>query len=115
MWRLSTMQKRKLEALETFFYLFLLVLAVVCLARTATAHDIYGSWMKNDGTGSCCNDMDCAPAEVRIMNKRWEVKLHGHWVPVPDEVILKKNSPDGQAHVCNKGVTILCFVEPILA
>ena len=84
-------------------------------ASNGFAHDQYNSWMKNDGTGSCCSNQDCAPAKVRIVNRRWEVEIQGHWVPVPDEVIIKKNSPDGQAHVCNQGVTILCFVEPILA
>lgn len=114
MWR-QPMQRRKADALETLGYLVLLVISLVMLARVALAHDIYTDWQRNDGKGSCCNLIDCAPAEVKRVKKGWEVKLHGHWVPVPEEVVLKKNSPDGQAHVCASGLTILCFVEPILA
>ena len=117
MWRNppSTMQKRKWRALETVALAALFAASIVCLARSVRGHEFYTDWQRNDGQGSCCNQIDCAVAEIRRVRDNWEVKLHGHWVPVPQEVILRKNSPDGQAHVCASGVTILCFVEPILA
>ena len=109
------MQKRKLDALEAFFYLCLLVFALVCLARTAIAHDIYGSWLRNDGMGSCCNMQDCAPAAAERRGDNWYVKAGDGWLKVPEEVVLRKNSPDGQAHACILGGQVICFVEPVLA
>ena len=117
MWRnrtFSTMQKRKLQALEFFCYLVLFIVALVMLARATTAHDMYGSWQTNYG-GSCCNNQDCHPTDARRVGDHWEVPINGVWHKVPEDAVIRKNSPDGQAHVCNIGETIICFVEPVLA
>jgi hypothetical protein len=80
-----------------------------------SAHDFYSSWMRNDGKGSCCNNQDCAPAAAERRGAHWYVKHHGMWMEVPDNVVLRKSTPDGQAHACILGNVIICFVEPILA
>jgi len=67
---------------------------------------------------SCCNLMDCRPAQSRMVGDHCEVKVDGAWTPVPYDKINNVIAPDGGVHVCaprqvgpNKGV-IFCVILP---
>jgi hypothetical protein len=80
--------------------------------------DFYLKLNRNDGKGTCCNLMDCRPAQSRMVGDHYEVKVDGEWTPVPNDKINSVVAPDGGAHVCaprqvgpNKGV-LFCVVLP---
>src|SRR5438874_12148746 len=78
----------------------------------------YSKLKRNDGQGSCCNLMDCRPAQSRMVGDHYEVKVDGAWTPVRYDKINNLVAPDGGADVCaarqvgaNKGV-IFCVILP---
>ncbi len=70
-------------------------------------HQFYQDW-KDDKGASCCNQMDCHPAEIRQKGENVEVKIDNEWIKVPPEKIRPYTTPDMQSHVCNQGKRILC-------
>jgi hypothetical protein len=91
--------------------------------RHGVGHDawhqsFYSKLKRNDGKGSCCNLSDCSPTTARMVGDRYEVKVDGEWMPVPNDKINNVAAPDGGAHVCapkqvgsNKGV-LFCVILP---
>ena len=78
----------------------------------------YNKLIRKDTKTSCCNLTDCRPTSVRVKNGRYEVKVDGNWVIVPQDAIQPVTAPDLGAHVCapeqtgaSKGV-IYCVVLP---
>jgi hypothetical protein len=100
----------KLAALSGTFLVF-----YFALHPSGRTHDFYGTWMRNDGKGSCCNNQDCAPAVAERRGAHWYVSHHGSWLQVPETAVIRQRSPDGRAHACIMNGNVLCFVEPILA
>jgi hypothetical protein len=75
----------------------------------------YETWMRPDmPTVSCCNLSDCAVvSEVRRLGNRWQArrKSDGAWLSIPPEKIEeRRDSPDGQSHMCSVGVNVFCFI-----
>ena len=94
-------------------------------ATIAMAHDgsdalaaWYRSLTTSDGK-SCCTMRDCAPAEARMKEGRWEVLIGSwevgepRWVAVPERALLLRENPDGRPIVCRTpNGFIRCFVPP---
>lgn len=66
---------------------------------------------------SCCHDQDCAPAQSRLVNGRWQARNSDDedWVDVPPQKIeTERDSPDGQSHLCKQkflaGTYVYCFL-----
>src|SRR5260370_6837279 len=59
----------------------------------------YRSLTTADGK-SCCSMHDCAPAEARLKEGRWEVLIlpydssNARWVAVPHRAVLRRQTPD---------------------
>lgn len=75
----------------------------------------YKDWMRpNRPTQSCCNKMDCAPAEARMVGGQWHArrKTDTQWFRIPTETIeQRRDSPDGRNHLCvSHGGEVLCFI-----
>jgi hypothetical protein len=76
----------------------------------------YQNWMRPDQpTVSCCNKLDCAPAEARMVNGVWMARRDrdANWLRVPPEKIEQnRSSPDGRNHLCASwsGGAVFCFV-----
>lgn len=74
----------------------------------------YSTWDRPDQPGvSCCNLMDCAPAEARVVNGKWQARKTGeaNWTPIPDAKIeTRRDSPDGRNHLCAMNGLVFCFV-----
>jgi hypothetical protein len=81
----------------------------------------YSTWyVPNLGrprVSSCCNQMDCAPAETKRVNGHWYGRraLDSDWLLIPDAVIESnqddpRESPDGESHICAYGGRVLCAV-----
>lgn len=87
----------------------------------ARHHDFYKTWDAPSG-GSCCNNLDCEPVQYRTgKDTKYEMFTEDRWWPVPDRVILKKETPDGNAHACiphspigTPSDRIKCFVPGML-
>ena len=62
--------------------------------------------------GSCCSEADCRPTLAKIVDDHWEIKLEDTWLPVPSNVVLKRNNEDGRPVACVMNGIILCFVPP---
>lgn len=95
-----------------------LVVAAVVVALFATParpdssghhlfHQFYEKWKTKDGT-SCCNHMDCHPAQVRQKGETVEVLIEKEWIVAPPDTIRPYTTPDMQSHVCNQGKRIIC-------
>jgi hypothetical protein len=91
---------------------------------TAIAHegtDPLAVWYRSLTTAegkSCCAMHDCAPAEARTKESRWEVLIQSYeggvrWVEVPPRAVLRRENPDGRPIVCRTpNGFIRCFVPP---
>jgi hypothetical protein len=105
----------------------LCVAALLCLAGPAMAQhhhhppehaDIhskfYQDWERPDQPGvSCCSDKDCAPAEARMVNGKWQAKraTDATWIDVPEAKIeRRRDSPDGRNHLCEAYGMVFCFI-----
>ncbi|MBX3500453.1 MAG: hypothetical protein KF889_13470 [Alphaproteobacteria bacterium] len=78
----------------------------------AEMHDWYRT-LRHPFTGRlCCDNRDCRPTRAYVDDEGyWRAMLDGHWVLVPDDVVLKNASPDGRSHICaNERGVIFCFV-----
>jgi hypothetical protein len=84
----------------------------------AENHDWYKK-LTQPGTGySCCNgtadgvEGDCRPTRAYLTEQgTWRALLNGRWTPVPPNVVLKTQAPDGNSHICaGKSGMIYCFV-----
>lgn len=95
------------------------VVGVVIDVTTAHAHDgnmpldaWYRSLTTPTGT-SCCSEHDCAPVEAKIDGDHWSIQIDGVWRPVPPEVILKRENPDGRPIACVFRGDLRCFILPV--
>jgi hypothetical protein len=105
-------------------------LIAICISfaatiATAPAHDgsdplalWYRSLTTVDGK-SCCTMRDCAPAEARMKEGKWEVLIRSwevgdaRWVVVPDPAVLRRENLDGRPILCRTpNGLIRCFVPP---
>lgn len=105
------------------------LLALLLLAGPALAQEhhhptetIYGAtakfyetWERPDMPGlSCCNRSDCDVAiEVKTVGGKLfaRKKGEGPLVSIPPEKIeQRRDSPDGQSHLCAIGSTVICFI-----
>lgn len=82
--------------------------------QDAVLHDIfYSTWMRPDQpTVSCCNKVDCAPAEARMTSGGWVARRRNdtQWFRIPPEKIeLNRDSPDGRSHLCAAD-KVFCFI-----
>ena len=86
------------------------MLAIVVIAAlplvfspVVSVHDFYtGQQSPQADKGSCCNDVDCAPREVRLNAEtgELEIQINGRWWLVTDPHWYLGSSPDGSAHGC---------------
>lgn len=91
-----------------------IVLALLALAASAALaapghphhgpEHFYATWMMPDAPKvSCCSNEDCAPAQARIVDGKWQARFVGEseWIDIPDhKVERERDMPDGQAHLC---------------
>ena len=103
---------------------FVLLLAVPGMAQEHKHHDetIYGAtakfyetWMRPDMPEmSCCNRADCDVAvDVRRFDGLWWARKRsgGPLVSIPPAKIeQRRDSPDGQSHLCAVNGNVLCFL-----
>jgi hypothetical protein len=100
-------------------------ICIVLAAGIAMAHeggDPLAAWYRSLTTAdgkSCCSMHDCAPAEARLKEGRWEVLIFPYnaddarWFPVPDHAVLRRENPDGRPILCRTpNGFIHCFVPP---
>lgn len=72
-----------------------------------------------DGFG-CCNDTDCRPTSLRIVNGEYEVLIDREWVVVEaDKIATPKGGHPAEvtsiAHVCaTRQKYVYCFTPPAL-
>lgn len=82
--------------------------------HAAIHEQFYQNWYRPDQPHiSCCNKLDCAPAEARMVNGQWIARKYGEtvWYRVPPEKVeLNRDSPDGRNHLCVMGDNVWCFV-----
>ena len=84
-------------------------ICVVFAAGLAAAHegsDPLAVWYRSPTTAdgkSCCAMHDCVPNEARMKEGHWEVLIfsynadYARWFPVPDNVVLRRENPDGRS------------------
>ena len=78
----------------------------------------YQEWMQPDNRSvSCCHDKDCAPAQSRLVNGRWQARNSDdeEWLDIPTRKIeTERDSPDGRSHLCklqsHHGTFVYCFL-----
>lgn len=70
-------------------------------------HQFYEKWKTKEGN-SCCNHMDCHPAQVRQKGETVEVFIEKEWIVAPPDTVRPYTTPDMQSHVCNQGKRIIC-------
>ncbi len=66
-------------------------------------HSFYEAWQRNDGKGSCCNNLDCRPVQFRDGANGVEIRIEelgGAWHAAPMQSILPFGSFDANAHAC---------------
>jgi len=78
-------------------------ISIAFIAGSAAAHegtDPLTAWYRSLTTAdgkSCCSMHDCAPAEARMKEGRWEVLIFPYnadaprWFPVPDRAVLRRS------------------------
>lgn len=88
------------------------IVALLCLADSARAHEPYSDWKMPDAPNtSCCNDSDCRPVRAESdMDGNWTAFVDGRRVPIPARKVMKIQSPDGRSHWCGVNETTYCFV-----
>lgn len=73
----------------------------------------YATWMMPDARWvSCCNNEDCAPAQARMVDGKWQARFTDadEWTDVPDyKIERERDMPDGQAHLCMRNGQVFCF------
>jgi hypothetical protein len=82
------------------------------------AGKFYQSWMQPDNRAiSCCHDQDCAPAQSRLVNGKWQARNSDDedWIDIPArKVETERDSPDGRSHLCKRssqwGAFVYCFL-----
>jgi hypothetical protein len=65
-----------------FAKLWLICVALVALADTCQAHDIY-SHLTDRADRSCCNNGDCRPAQYRTTPSGVEMLIADKWIAIP--------------------------------
>jgi hypothetical protein len=78
----------------------------------------YQDWMRPDNRNiSCCHDKDCAPAQSKLVNGKWQARNSDSedWVDIPvNRIETDRDSPDGQSHLCKSGtkggINVYCFL-----
>lgn len=75
----------------------------------------YENWlMPSDRSRSCCNTMDCSPAEYRFSGGDWFARkagTDGQFVKIPENTIEhERDTPDGRSHLCARGESVYCFI-----
>jgi hypothetical protein len=80
----------------------------------ATGH-FYETWQRPDmPSSSCCNKADCDVAvDVKQIAGQWWARKRsgGPMTSIPAEKIeQRRDSPDGQSHLCAVGTTVFCFL-----
>ena len=101
----------------------LLFMGSIDLARGQHTHEgavgkFYQEWMQPDNRSvSCCHEQDCAPAQSRIVNGRWQARNSDdeEWLDIPTRKIeTERDSPDGRSHLCKMksihGTFVYCFL-----
>jgi hypothetical protein len=90
--------------------------------QTEVVDKFYSTWLApNRGqprVSSCCNKMDCSPADIKRENGHWygRRRTDANWSFIPDALIESnqgdpRESPDGQNHICiSTGGVPLCAV-----
>ncbi len=72
-----------------------------------------GPWFKSlykpNGT-SCCSIADCRLVESKMTYDGYEVVVDGRWISVPNEIIIHRDNPTGEAVLCQRGGEMHCFV-----
>lgn len=68
-------------------------------------HDrFYKTWMMPDNRAvNCCNEKDCAPAQSKLVDGRWQARNSDDepWIDIPAHKIeTERDSPDGRSHLC---------------
>ncbi len=82
---------------------------------TGATAKFYETWERPDAPGaSCCNRSDCDVAvEVKKLGGEWWARKRsgGPLISIPAEKIeRRRDSPDGQSHLCSVGGTVICFL-----
>jgi len=60
----------------------------------------YKQLIRPDTGNPCCDGTECRPTSGRMAGDRYEVKVDGAWVPVPQNKIVKQTAPDLGYQVC---------------
>jgi hypothetical protein len=75
-------------------------------------HDTLGRW--------CCNIGDGRPVDAKIVDDHWEVHVTpvhfpgepDHWLPVPDERVIRQGNPTGSPILWLLHGAVQCFAPP---
>lgn len=102
----------------------IMLVVVACLVAMAfrigavfghEGDDSLSSWYRSlqtvSGT-SCCSRTDCSPVDSKIEGDHWYARINNEWRVVPDEIILKRDNPAGDAVACVFQGEFRCFVLP---
>jgi hypothetical protein len=64
----------------------------------------YSTWhMPDNPSASCCNDADCYPTEIKLINGKIYAKRRedGKYILVPPQKVERnRDNPDGRNHLC---------------
>jgi hypothetical protein len=76
--------------------------------------------MPDNPSASCCNDADCYPTEIKLIDGKIYAKRRedGKYILVPPQKVERnRDNPDGRNHLCapppnvyNPMDTVYCFV-----
>lgn len=110
-----TAEDRMERALRKALYVFAIMIGIAILMvikafaqhppEHQSLHDrFYRGWMMPDNRQvSCCSEKDCAPAQSRLVDGRWQARNSDdeEWVNIPpNKVETERDSPDGRSHLC---------------
>ena len=123
-------------------YKLLLLSGLCCLLATAAArakdvgegqaarhHPPQDQWLHNtfhstwhmldNPSASCCNDADCYPTEIKLIDGKIYAQRRedGKYIPVPPQKVERnRDNPDGRNHLCalppnvyKPADTVYCF------